>query len=183
MRSGIYITLPLAGPALDPVLDVQKAYDPRLARGWPPHVTLAGSSGMGPIDGDFAVPELRTVLETLARQTPPIEMTFGPVTRFMQSDVVVLPLDPHGPLRALHEGIRRSGVRYSPPRFAFTPHVTLSFYPELTPQRARELLSLRITGPARFEELVAYRSFENRTSHLLMNIPLVVHPTSDVSAT
>ena len=85
------------------------------------------------------------------------------------------PLDGVSPLPALremHERIRSSGLPHAPPRFAFTPHVTLSFYPELTPQRARELLAVRIPGPARFTHIVAYRAFENRTSRLLMSIPL-----------
>lgn len=172
MRSGIYLILPLEGPARAQVLAVQERYDPRSFRGWPPHVTLAGSSGMGPLDGDTPVPALRTALTEIAACTPPIEAPLEPPIRFMQTNVVVLPLDPHGPLRALHERVRAAGLRYAPPRFAFTPHVTLSFYPELTPQRSRELLSVRVQGPACFTVIAAYRSFENRTSKLLMSVPL-----------
>lgn len=176
MRSGIYLILPLAGPAAQRVLEIQQAYDPRTARGWPAHVTLAGSSGMGPLDGSIAVPDLRAALTPIAQDTAPLELPFGPVTRFMQTNVVVLPLDPHGPLRTLHERVRTSGLPYAPPRFAFTPHVTLSFYPELTTERARELLALRVKDAARFEELAVYRSFENRTSRLLMTLPLEGSP-------
>ena len=172
MRSGIYLILPLEGHARDQVLAIQERYDPRSFRGWPPHATLAGSSGMGPLDGDTPLPELRSALTAIAAETPPIEVPLEPPIRFMQTNVVVLPLDPHGPLRELHERIRTAGLRHAPPRFAFTPHVTLSFYPELTPARARELLAMRVAGPARFTEIVAYRSFENRTSRLLMSIPL-----------
>lgn len=172
MRSGIYLILPLEGPAREQVLAIQERYDPRSFRGWPPHATLAGSSGMGPLDGDIPLPELRAALSTIAAEWSPLEVPLEPPIRFMQTNVVVLPLDPHGSLRALHERIRASGLRHAPPRFAFTPHVTLSFYPELTAQRARELLAVRIAEPARFTEIVAYRSFENRTSRMLMTIPL-----------
>lgn len=172
MRSGIYIILPLAGPLAEQVLAVQRTYDPRLSRGWPPHLTLVGSSGMGPVDGDYPVPQLREVLAPIARETPPLELPFAPTTRFMQTNVVVLPLDPHGPLRALHERLRASGIPHSPPRFAFTPHVTLSFYPELTAARARELLSFRVREPARFDTMMVYRSYQNRTSALLMTLAL-----------
>ncbi|MBA3889693.1 MAG: 2'-5' RNA ligase family protein [Gemmatimonadaceae bacterium] len=172
MRSGIYLILPLQGPARDQVLSIQERYDPRSFRGWPPHATLAGSSGMGPLDGDTPVPGLRTTLTAIAADSAPIEAPLEPPIRFMQTNVVVLPLDPHGPVRVLHERLRVAGLRYAPPRFAFTPHVTLSFFPELTPQRSRELLAMRVTSPARFTEIVAYRSFENRTSQRLMSIPL-----------
>ena len=67
--------------------------------------------------------------------------------RFMQSTVVVMPIDPNGPIRALHERIKSSGLSYEQPRFTFTPHVTLSFYPELARERLRELLRIRFDEP------------------------------------
>ena len=67
--------------------------------------------------------------------------------KFMQSVVVVLPIDPYGPVRALHERIKSSGIPSEPPRFAFTPHCTLSFYPELSREKLRDLLSIRIEEP------------------------------------
>lgn len=172
VRSAFYLVLPVAGTVSDEILAVQRRFDPRLAAAWPPHATLAGSSGMGPIPGDVPVAQLRDVLEPIAHETAPIELPFGAPMRFMQSDVVVLPLDPHGPLRALHERVKLSGLPYAPPRFAFTPHVTLSFYPELDRERLRELLSFRLAVPVRFEQLHVYRSFENRTSRFVMNLPL-----------
>lgn len=172
MRSAYYIVLPAEPPARDAILEVQRAFDPRLSRDWPPHATLAGSSGMGPLTGDTPVARLRAVLEPIARETAPIELPFGPPMQFMQSNVVVLPLDPHGPLRALHERIKLAGLPYSPPRFAFTPHVTLSFYPEHPSAKMRALLTTRIPHPAVFRELRVYRSFMNRTSRLELTIPL-----------
>ena len=174
MRSGLYLILPLEGPARDQVAGIQAEHDPRLARGWPPHVTIAGSSGMGPLSGDIPLPALRAILTPIVDDTSPIEMPFGPATRFMQTNVVVLPLDPHGPLRALHEHIKVAGLAFDPPRFAFTPHVTLSFYPELSASRARSLLAVRAIAPARFERLLVYRSFQNRTSQLVMDLPMAI---------
>lgn len=172
MKSGIYVILPLAGPALDEVQAVQRRFDPRLAREWPPHATLAGSSGMGPISGDVDVGALRAAIETLAAAAQPVEEPFGGAVRFMQSNVVVLPLDPHGALRTMHEALKRSGIPYAPERFAFTPHVTLSFYPELDAARARQVLATRVASPARFEAIHVYRSFQNRTSRRLFTVSL-----------
>ena len=100
-----------------------------------------------------SVAELRAALDPIAAATAPIALHFLPPMRFMQTEIVVLPLDPHGPLRALHERIKTSGLPYARPRFAFTPHVTLSFFPTLTPHRVRQLLSIRITEPAVIETL------------------------------
>ena len=49
MKAGIVILSELQGPLRDRILEIQRRYDPRLARGVPPHVTLTGSSGMGPL--------------------------------------------------------------------------------------------------------------------------------------
>jgi hypothetical protein len=76
--------------------------------------------------------------------------------RFMQTDIVVLPLSPHGPLRALHEAIKTSGLRFARPRFAFSPHATLSFYPTLTAATRRELLAIRVREPALVDRLACY---------------------------
>ena len=45
----------------------------------------------------------------------------------------------------LAEGIRAAKIVTERPRFTFTPHVTLSFYPELSRDRLRELLRLVLT--------------------------------------
>jgi len=155
--TGIFVLAELAGAAAERVREWQLRYDPKLANSTRPHVTVAGSSGMGPIDRDTAAAELRRALEPIARETPPLVLPFGPPQRFMQTEIVSFPLDPHGPLRALHERIKTSGLRFRAPRFSFSPHVTISFYPTLTPARARELLALRLAEPAELRTLAAYR--------------------------
>ena len=157
MKAGIFVIAEIKGRAAKRIRAIQKRFDPRLAKEWPPHVTLAGSSGMGPIARDTSADELRRVLEPIAAATPPLVLPFGAPQRFMQTEIVSLPLDPHGPLRELHERIKTSGLRFARPRFSFSPHVTISFYPTLTAQRARELLALRVTEPAELRTLHAYR--------------------------
>ena len=61
----------------------------------------------------------------------------------MQTQIVVLPLDPHGPLRTLHERIKTAGFRAARPRFYFTPHVTLNLYRELPQELLSALLAER----------------------------------------
>lgn len=155
--TGIFLLAELSGPAAAEIRGIQERYDPKLARGTRPHLTIAGSSGMGPIARDTTEAELRAALEPIAATTAPLVLPFGAPQRFMQTEIVSLPLDPHGPLRALHERVKTSGLRYARPRFAFSPHVTLSFYPTLTAERARELLAIRVRGPAEIRAITAYR--------------------------
>jgi 2'-5' RNA ligase len=172
VKSGIIILSELQGEIRDRILAIQRRYDPRLAAGVAPHLTLSGSSGMGPISTDTTVEELREALEPIALETAPLTLAFLPPIRFMQTDVVVLPLDPNGPVRALHERIKSSGLRYERPRFTFTPHVTLSFFRELTAKAARELLALRVDDPLVIDRISAHRTVDITNSTKLLELEL-----------
>ena len=102
-----------------------------------------------------------------------MQLIFERPHRFMQTEIVSLPLDPHGPLRTLHERIARSGLRFMPARFQFTPHVTLSFYPTLTLKRERELLSLRVPEPCIVERMQVYLTRDPQPSVKLLELELV----------
>ncbi len=151
---GIFLLAPIGGEAGTRIAELQARFDPKLARESPPHVTLAGSSGVGPILPDTTREQLRAALAPIAAAASPLALRFQPPHRFMQTNIVVLPLDPHGALRALHDRIARSGLRFGRARFTFTPHATLSFYPTLAPAALRELLAVRIDAPAIIDRLV-----------------------------
>lgn len=170
---GIFILSELVGEARARVREIQQQFDPKLARLTPPHLTLVGSSGVGPIPGDTPVEQLREALEPIAHSTAPMSLVFERPHRFMQTDIVSLPLDPHGPLRTLHERIAKSGLRFLPARFRFTPHVTLSFYPTLTLHRAQELLSLRVDEPCVVERMQVYLTRDPQPSVKLLELELL----------
>jgi 2'-5' RNA ligase len=172
MKTGIVLLAELAGPVADRIHEIQREFDPRMAAELPPHVTLSGSSGMGLIPNDTPVEALRQALEPIARDTAPITVRFHPPHKFLQSIVVVLPIDPYGPIRALHERIKLSGLSYEQPRFTFTPHLTLSFYPELTRDRLRELLRFRITEPLVIDSIQAYRAIDLTRTMKVFDLPL-----------
>jgi 2'-5' RNA ligase len=171
VKSGIIILTELRGPVRERVLEIQRRFDPKLAAGVAPHVTLVGSSGMGPISTSTAIAEMRRALTPIARETEPMVLTLQRPMKFMQRDVVVMPLDPHGPLRALHERIKTSGLRYEQPRFAFTPHVTLSFFRELTRDELRELLAVRIAEPVIVDHIQVHRTVDITDTTMLFEMP------------
>ena len=150
---GIFVIAPLGGEAGERIAELQRRYDPKLAALSAPHLTMVGSSGVGPVRPGTTEAELRAALEPIARETPPLVLRFGPPRRFMQTDIVSLPLDPYGPLRDLFERIRTSGLSFGPVRFAFTPHATLSYFPTLDRRRERELLAERVSVPAVVDRL------------------------------
>jgi 2'-5' RNA ligase len=151
--AGIFVLAEIGGAAGERIREIQRTYDPKLAASSAPHITLIGSSGAGLIAPSTTVEELRAAVGPIAAATKPLSLALDPPMRFMQTEIIVLPLSPHGPLRALHEAIRKSGLRFGRPRFAFSPHATLSFYPTLTTVARRELMTLRVCEPAIIERL------------------------------
>ena len=172
MKSGIVLLAELTGPVAERIHEIQKQFDPRMAAELPPHITLTGSSGMGPTPATMPIDELRRLLEPIARETTPLSVYFQPPMKFMQSLVVVLPINPYGPIRALHERIKTSGIPSEPPRFAFTPHCTLSFYPELSRAKLRTLLSIRIEEPVTIDRIAAYKAVTLTRAENVLELPL-----------
>jgi 2'-5' RNA ligase len=168
MKPGIIIMSELRGALADRVREIQKQFDPRMAAELPPHITITGSSGMGPIVPSTTDAQVRAALEPVALSTAPFAVLFQPPRQFMQSTVVTLQIDPNGPIRALHERIKSSGLTYEQPRFTFTPHLTLSYYPELSRDRLRELLRIRLPESFTVEAIQAYRAVDSvRTKRIL----------------
>jgi 2'-5' RNA ligase len=168
MKPGVIIMSELHGEIAERIVGIQRQYDPRMAAELPPHITITGSSGMGPIPPSTTDDEIRAALETVAESTAPFTIALQPPMRFMQSLVVVMPIDPNGPIRALHEKIKLSGLSYEQPRFTFTPHLTLSFYPELSRDRLRDLLRVRITESLTIDSIQAYRAIDlTRTAKVI----------------
>jgi 2'-5' RNA ligase len=172
VKTGIFITAEITGPVGERIRDIQMLFDPRLAAGSPPHITLAGSSGVGAIRARTPLARIRNALEPVAAATAPITMRFGAPMRFMQTEIVVLPLDPHGPLRALHEGIARSGLPFEPARFTFSPHCTLNFYQTLTSAALRELLAVRISEPVLLDRIHLYQTRDPQLPRRVLELVL-----------
>lgn len=172
MKPGIVILAELEPELRDQILEIQRRFDPKLAGLLPPHVTITGSSGMGPIESRTPVADLRVALETVANATAPMTLAFRRPMQFMQSQVVVLPLDPHGPIRALHDRLLTSGLKYEVPRFTFTPHVTLNLFRELRKDELRELLRVRIDRPVRIERIAAYKTTGPASTTKLFDVEL-----------
>ena len=170
--SGIFILGELTGTVADEIQAVVQRHDPKLARGRRPHLTLAGSSGLGPMAADTPVQLIRERLEPITSTTAPIELTLGKAERFPATEIVVLPIAARGPVRALHDRIAASGLHFARPRFAFSPHVTLNLYRTLTKETLASLLAVRITQPVTLDRLRMYYTSEPNISRLLLELPL-----------
>ena len=169
---GFFIISELTGSAREIVRAAQEKIDRRLAGTSVPHITITGSSGVGPIPLNVPVEQMEEALGPIAETTAPITARLGPPMRFMQTDIIVLPLDPHGPLRTLHERIATSGLPFQTARFPFTPHATLSFYVTLEAAQRRELLAIRVDEPVVIDRLQCYKTIDPLPARRVLDLPL-----------
>ena len=172
MKSGVFATMEIDEPARSRVLAVQRWADPRLAGEAPPHVTMIGSSGAGPMPSGTPAARIRELVEPITSSTAPLVVPLERPHRFMQTDIVVLPIDSHGPLRTLHERIRNCGLPFERPRFPFSPHVTLSFYPRLTPEMEKRLMQVRVDDPVRLDRIKFWETIEPQVPRMILELRL-----------
>jgi 2'-5' RNA ligase len=169
--NGIFILAELPPEIADQVRAINERYDPKLSRYKPPHLTLAGSSGAGPIPPSTTAEEMREKLEPITQDTAPITLSFLAPQRFMQTNILVLPVDPHGPLRILHDRIVTSGLPFTRARYTFSPHATLSLYQSLDEKSIRELLKTRIPEPFVINAIQLYHTRDPQPSRKLLELP------------
>ena len=179
MLNGIFILAELPDEIASRVREINERYDPKLARYKPPHITLTGSSGAGPIPPTVPVDEMRTKLEPITSTTEPLTLRFGRPQRFMQTDIMVLPIDPHGPIRVLHDRIVTSGLPFTRARYTFSPHCTLSLYQSLDRKSIRELLKADINEPFVIEAIQLYHTRDPQPSRKLLELALTGGPAKD----
>ncbi|MEO7102324.1 MAG: 2'-5' RNA ligase family protein [Gemmatimonadaceae bacterium] len=170
--AGIFILGELSGPVADEIQAIAERFDPKLARSHRPHITLAGSSGLGPMAADTSVAEMRERLEPITSATAPIELVLGRAERFPATEIVVLPVPPRGPIRDLHDRISASGLHFARPRFAFSPHVTLNLYKTLTREALDSLLAIQIKEPVMLDRIRMYYTSDPNISRLMLELPL-----------
>ena len=170
--NGIFVLAELPGEVAERIREINERYDPRLARYKPPHITLTGSSGAGPVPPSVSVEEIRDKLEPITAETPPITLSFHVPQRFMQTDIIVLPIDSHGPIRLLHDRIITSGLPFARARYTFSPHSTLSLYQSLDAKSIRELLKTRLPEPFVISAIQVYHTRDPQPSRKLLELPL-----------
>lgn len=169
---GIFVTTELEGALADRIHAYQLQFDPKMANFLPPHITLIGSSGSGPIPPDTPISEMRARILPVAERTTPFSITFGPPERFVMREIVSLRLEPHGPLRELHEKLRNCGLRFLQAKYPFTPHCTLSLWPTLTAEKVRAMLRIREPDPFAVHTLCVYHTKDPQKPKLLFKATL-----------
>lgn len=170
--SGSFVLVPVLGDAGAALDAMRRDADPKLAATNAPHLSLLGSSGTGPILPDESLDRIRQCLAAAVRDVAPFELRAGLPMRFPGTDIVSFELDPHGPLRSLHERIKTSGLHFGPVRFPFSPHLTISFYRAIDRAAERRLLTLRLAAPIAIDRIELSRTNDPQPPETMLTVML-----------
>lgn len=151
-----FVILDAPAPIAQEVKAVQQRYGDDVLSSIPVHITVAGSTGVGVLDPSQGDHEAFAVLRAIAAETAPIRASFGKVLRFPNTDIFAFTLNDEGPLYSLHERIAKSGLRFKPSQFRFTPHCTIYSRSPVSDADAAELLSLQILGEFTLDMMSLY---------------------------
>lgn len=107
----------------------------------PVEMTLAGSSGVGPIPAGIETAYLEQCLEHVLVKCRAFEASFSAICRFPGTSTIYLePADPT-PFVQIHHLLRASGIQFSTCPWPYTPHCTLRAGDMLTEEAVSAILS------------------------------------------
>lgn len=154
--SNTYVVLDIPPPFAERVLDLRRRHGDAFRWSLPAETTVSGSSGTGPIAIEEEPDRVFATFQRIAVETAPIRGSFGPVRRFPNSDVFYLSFVDERPLRALHERIAHSGLRFQPTPFPFGPHCTVRTHGPVNDGDAAVLSAERIEGEFVLDTMTLY---------------------------
>jgi 2'-5' RNA ligase len=111
---------------------------------FPVEITLAGSSGVGPIPEGTHLHLICGEIERIARSTSAFRMEFGEISHFPETGVFYLPPKARRPFDALHESLVSSEIPFTRSQFPYNPHCTLRVGPKVEPSVSELVYSLAV---------------------------------------
>jgi 2'-5' RNA ligase len=152
-----YVVLDLPEPVASQVMAIRQKNKDEFRMALPAEVTLAGSGGVGCFVEDEEPERVWSILAGIAATTSPIRTSLADVMRFPNTDIFAFRFTEEVDLRALHERITTSGIRFKRSPFPYTPHCTLRGRSPVTEAEAAALLAERIPEPFKLEQMSVYR--------------------------
>ena len=120
-----YIVLALPEPFAAEVRRIRGKYDRGLDP-FPAEITVAGSSGIGPLAHDQEPEQVYAVLNEIATSQAPIKARFEGILCFPGTHLFYLALANPQPFIRLHERIAGSGLKFNATPYPYTPPCTLA---------------------------------------------------------
>jgi 2'-5' RNA ligase len=107
----------------------------------PVEITLAGSSGVGPIPVGTDLSLIKRHLDRTLSDISPFRARFSAIRTFPNTSIFYLEPFDRSPFDHLHQELRISGIPFSEIRWPYNPHCTLRGGEPLDAEAASELLA------------------------------------------
>src|SRR5258708_32489125 len=107
----------------------------------PVEITLAGSSGVGPIPAGADLSLIKRHLERILSVISPFRARFSAIRTFPNTSIFFLEPYDRSPFDRLHQKLRASGIPFSEIPWPYNPHCTLRGGEPLSADAASELAS------------------------------------------
>src|SRR6267154_830218 len=101
------------------IRETRLAFEPAISH-LPAEITLAGSSGVGPISAGQSIESIRSKLEAALAGRVPFEARFTGIGNFPGTDIFFASPEPE-PFIALHMAIVSSGIAFGSSAFTYYP--------------------------------------------------------------
>lgn len=108
----------------------------------PVEITVAGSSGVGPIQVGTDKKKTEDCVEAMLNGLEPFRMRFQEVRRFPNTDIFYLAPEERQPFDHIHQTLKASGIPFGPNPWPYNPHCTLRAGPMANPASAEDILSI-----------------------------------------
>jgi 2'-5' RNA ligase len=106
----------------------------------PVEITLAGSSGVGPIPAGADLSLIKRRLDRALANISPFRTRFSAIRPFPNTSIFFLEPFDRSPFDRVHQELRVSGIPFSGIQWPYRPHCTLRGGPPLSAEAASELL-------------------------------------------
>ena len=107
----------------------------------PVEITLAGSSGVGPIPAGTDLSLIQRHLDRILTDISPFRARFSAIRAFPNTSIFYLEPFDRSPFDDLHKKLRDSGIPFSGNQWPYNPHCTLRGGEPLSADAASELAS------------------------------------------
>jgi 2'-5' RNA ligase len=123
----------------------------------PVEITLAGSSGVGPIPEGTDIGLIREQVDHIARLTPAFRMEFAEIGCFPKTGIFYIRPKDRKPFDALHALLAASKIPFAESPFPYTPHCTLLLGPEVSQSVSDRINSIPVPrGEMLFDSISVY---------------------------
>jgi 2'-5' RNA ligase len=140
LQSPTYVVLEVPAAVATRIHVLRERYDPSTAR-LPVEITVAGSSGVGPLSPDQDAEHVFRVIEEIGRRYLPFASAFSGIHQFPGTSIYWLAPRDRAPFEVLHSALVSAGLAFQSTPFSYVPHCTLSASPSVEPHNPDRLLN------------------------------------------